>query len=424
MDLIDTPEFQRLRRIRQLGVSGVTYHGAEHSRFSHSLGVLNFAQRMLRELEERYSGDKRICDLIREKAKVVKAAALLHDTGHGPFSHACERAFAAGKQHEDRSQSVIAGPESSVPEILERNWINPKEVQSIIAKSHAVPFLTDIVSSQLDADRMDYILRDAAATGVRYGQFDAEWVLHSLCLGQDPVETSEPGNGPGRCRLCLEKKRGLHSAEQITAARLHMSMQVYFHNNTRRWEAHLLCLFAEATRLAASDGLPKGTLPAVEEYFQEKGNVSHKVFLLLDETAMLGSMGLWSIQTDTAFSLLARLAENFLNRKKTMLWHEFSAPIARSREAEERLKAHLTEIIGPEKGQWVTDWISFKSYKLTEPILLSDGNLDSKAEEVENFSFLFKAFGGKEQPTIARLYYLPEQAEAVKPAIARAENPS
>ena len=418
IELIDTPEFQRLRRVRQLGVSSVTYPSAEHSRFSHSLGVMNFAQRILDELMRRYAGEQKICDLIREKAKVVKAAALLHDTGHGPFSHACERAFEAGKQHEDRSQSIITAPESAVPRILrEVAWIKPEEVRSLIGKGHPYPFLTDIVSSQLDADRMDYLLRDAMATGVHYGKFDAEWVLHSLCLGKDP--RAGDTTGPESCRLCLETKRGVHAAEQLIGARLHMSMQVYFHRNTRRWEAHLLCLFYEAARLAAAGELPPGTLPAVVEYFAKRGGVSHAVFLQVDEPAILGCLGLWAVQTDPTFTRLAFLARTMQHREKTMLCHEFPADIAQSMEARERLKSELQKGCGPEMGGWVADWIEFKSYKLSEPIYLSDGALEATAGKAQESSFLFRAFGGKEQPTLARLYYLPDLKDQVELIIAK-----
>ncbi len=202
--LIDTPEFQRLRRIRQLGVSSVTYPSAEHSRFSHSLGVMNFAQRILDELMRRYSGEQKICDLIREKAKVVKAAALLHDTGHGPFSHACERAFEAGKQHEERSQSIITAPESAIPRILrEVAWIKPEEVRSLIGKGHPYPFLTDIVSSQLDADRMDY------CCGMPWPQeFITESSMLSGCSTHSVwAKTPERERPPGRSPAAFALRR-------------------------------------------------------------------------------------------------------------------------------------------------------------------------------------------------------------------------
>jgi len=419
VDLINTREVQRLRRIRQLGVSSMTYPAAEHSRFVHSLGVLNFSQRILDELQRRYAKEERICNLIREKAKLVKAAALLHDTGHGPFSHACERAFEAGKQHEERSMSIISDPESSVPGVLSAAWIKPEEVRAIISKTFPYPFLTDIVSSQLDADRMDYLLRDAAATGVHYGQFDSEWVLHSLCLGMDPQARENNLSGPEACRLCLERKRGVHSAEQLIGARLHMSMQVYFHRNTRRWEAHLLCLFHEAARLAAGPGLPKGTLPSIAEYFARKGAVNHATFLQVDEAAVLACVGLWALQKDEEFALLSKLAAAFLNREKLLLCREFTQPEHLTAQFKNRLTTALADQLGPEMSVWVADWIGFKSYKLSEPIYLSEGGLDSVADKAQNSSFLFRAFGGSDQPSLARLYFLPEKQAVIETEIAK-----
>lgn len=248
LELIDTPEFQRLRRIRQLGVSNVTYPGAEHTRFAHSLGVLNLAGRILHQLALRYDDHKVISQLIRENEKTVKAGALLHDIGHGPFSHMIERAGVAMEKHEARTGEMITDPQSGVNEVLLRHEIPAEDVRAIIDGFFPVRFLRDIVSSQLDADRMDYLLRDALMTGVEYGRYDAEWVLHALCLGLEP-DTNVPAD-PNNLRLSLDRARGIHAAEQLIVARMHMSYQVYYHRVTRGWEAHLLCLFQLASELA------------------------------------------------------------------------------------------------------------------------------------------------------------------------------
>src|SRR5262249_52358431 len=155
--------------------------------------------------------------------------------------------------------------ESQVRSVLESHDVDPRAVCDIIEKASEHRLLVDIVSSQLDADRMDYILRDALSTGVKYGSYDCEWLLNSLCIGTEPGETA-----PGRetqWRLCLEQKRGLHSAEQLVIARMHMSLQVYFHKATRGWEAHLLCLFKLAAQLAAENKLPPGTPESVARFF-------------------------------------------------------------------------------------------------------------------------------------------------------------
>lgn len=236
LELIDTPEFQRLRRIRQLGVSNITYPGAEHTRFAHSLGVLSFAGRILDHLKSRYRSHKEIADLIETHERTIKAAALLHDTGHGPFSHMIERAFRSTSKHEARTALIVTADESEVSKVLRRHDIDPDQVRSVIDGTFPIRFLRDIVSSQLDADRMDYLLRDAMMTGVEYGSCDAEWIIHALCLGLDPVQSGAWKTED--LRLCLDRSRGVHAAEQLIVARMHMSYQVYYHRVTRGWEAH------------------------------------------------------------------------------------------------------------------------------------------------------------------------------------------
>ena len=183
LELIDTPEFQRLRRIRQLGVSNITYPGAEHTRFAHSLGVMSFTGRILDHLKARYRSHQEIFNLIEVHERTIKAAALLHDTGHGPFSHMMERSFKSTASHEQRTVLIITDPASKVSQVLKNHGIDPDQVRAVIDGTFPVHFLRDIVSSQLDADRMDYLLRDALMTGVEYGRYDAEWIIHALCLG-------------------------------------------------------------------------------------------------------------------------------------------------------------------------------------------------------------------------------------------------
>ena len=176
----------------------------------------------------------------------------------GPFSHMIERAgFAATIEHEEKTVEIITSPDFSIAGRLRAHDLDPNQVRSIIDKSFEVWFLKDVVSSQLDADRMDYLLRDALMTGVEYGHYDSEWILNNLCLGMEPDPNVEVD--PNHWRLCLDMNRGLYSAEQLVVARLHMSLQVYYHRVTRGWEAHLLCMLEEAAHLAAAGNLPTVT---------------------------------------------------------------------------------------------------------------------------------------------------------------------
>ncbi|HWP41238.1 MAG TPA: HD domain-containing protein, partial [Tepidisphaeraceae bacterium] len=150
--LLNTAEFQRLRRIRQLGLANLAYPGADHSRYGHSLGVMQTARKMLRRLAEQVS-------ISQEQMTICLSAALLHDLGHGPFSHVFERV--SGIDHEQLTQRLILDPHSQVHRALIE--YDPALPQAIVAMMRCQPlrtWLCDILSSQLDADRLDYLLRD------------------------------------------------------------------------------------------------------------------------------------------------------------------------------------------------------------------------------------------------------------------------
>src|SRR5437660_7671187 len=170
--LIDSFEFQRLRRIKQLALALFTYQGAEHSRFAHSLGVLHLMTRVLDRLSEKYR--------IPEEARAAaRAAALLHDTGHGPFSHVMEKVLSF--HHEEWTRRVVLSEETEAGQILRDYSADlPRNVASIIAGTFQPAFLAQLVSSQLDVDRMDYLLRDSLMTGAKYGNYDVEWIINAI----------------------------------------------------------------------------------------------------------------------------------------------------------------------------------------------------------------------------------------------------
>ena len=398
LDLIACPEFQRLRRVRQLGVSNITYPGAEHTRFAHSLGVLNFASRILNRLKERYSKHQEVLSLITDNERIIKAAALLHDTGHGPFSHMIERAFKANAKHEDRTADIITGTDSQVRVKLLQHGIEPDKVRAVIDGLFPIWFLRDIVSSQLDADRMDYLIRDARMIGVEYGHYDAEWIINALCLGRDPI--SHEKDNPAHLRLCLDRSRGLHAAEQLVVARMHMSYQVYFHRVTRSWEAHLLCLFNIARELATTETLPGGTPEVVERFFAGNGVLNHANFLQFDEAAMIAAFHAWSRASgDGLVSRIRELASAFLCREKVF----FSKDDAADNPLEDSFrKVRALEKAGAvERIDFYHDEAKFRGYKDfgrslagaenedneqttgSEAIFLSDGDPREKARPVE-----------------------------------------
>ena len=428
LHLINTPEFQRLRRIRQLGVSSMTYPGAEHSRFIHSLGVMNFAQRILGSLLHRYREDSAAADVLHTHERTVKAAALLHDVGHGPYSHMIERASKRLADHEKTTLALIKSPDSEIRAVLERYNIDPQAICDILQKSTEYRLLSDIISSQLDADRMDYILRDALSTGVRYGSYDSEWLINSLCIGTEPREAAT--TDARLWRLCLEERRGLYSAEQLIIARRHMSLQVYFHRVTRGWEATLLCLFNAAGQLAKENRLADTTPAVVRDFFAGDGQLPHKHFLLFDEAAMTYALQAWSISEAPEHSYLASLSSAFLSRRKSFACNEFkSLTLAKFAKLQKELSA-----LGQEGLHWLIDEITFSSYKdfgaifksLPKPsaadistgaILLADGSLGAPSVPVEERSSLFQEMGSSVQPLI-RLYFHCSIEDKVKKVLA------
>ena len=220
-DCLNAKEFQRLHRIHQLGGDFQVYHTAEHSRFAHSLGAYEITRRIVSEIPS-------ISDSISEYEKIqVLCAALLHDLGHGPFSHFFEKI--SNKNHEEMGIQIILDSNSEIHQVLEKEHKGlSKEVASIINHTHPNQVLSQIISSQLDADRMDYLLRDAYETGTSYGTFDLERILRTLRYH----------NG----KLCV-KISGMHSIEDYIMARYHMYWQVYLHPDAKSYEVLIEMFF-------------------------------------------------------------------------------------------------------------------------------------------------------------------------------------
>ena len=207
--LINAKEFQRLRRIKQLGVSNFVFPGADHTRFAHSIGVMQTARLFLDRLTAGL-GKK----ITAEQRTTVLAAALLHDVGHGPFSHAFEKV--TGEHHEKRTREIITDQSTevnkalkefgakSLPDRIDRFFSEDVE-ENARDSGRIPPYLTQIVSSQLDADRFDYLLRDSLATGTDYGRFDLRWLLQNLFLDE------------GRSRFYLGYKATLAAEDYVYA---------------------------------------------------------------------------------------------------------------------------------------------------------------------------------------------------------------
>jgi HD superfamily phosphohydrolase len=226
--LIDTAEFQRLRRIKQLGLGLYTYQGAEHSRFTHSLGALHLMTRVLDRLGENYR-------IAEDDRAAARAAALLHDVGHGSFSHVMENVL--GFHHETMTARAVASQETEIGQVLGSYSPElPGRVASIVEGTFRPAALAQLVSSQLDVDRMDYLLRDSLMTGAKYGLYDLEWIINAL-------QIDEEGD-----RIYVAA-RGVFAVEEYLQARYYMFRQVYFHRTLRSAEAVLRSALRRALKL-------------------------------------------------------------------------------------------------------------------------------------------------------------------------------
>lgn len=266
-DAIDTKEFQRLRRIRQLGGDFQVYPSAEHSRFTHSLGVYEIVRRMVSEI-------KSLQPEVTEYDKVVvMLAGLLHDIGHGPFSHAFEEV--THFNHEKYTTKIILG-DTEINKVLTAVSSNlPQDIVNIITHKHKNDVLNQIVSSQLDADRMDYLLRDSYFSATSYGQFDLERILRTLrvCKHSD-----------GK-KYIVTKETGIHSVEDYIMARYQMYWQVYFHPVARSYEAVFIQLFKRLKDLYKENKNYFDDLPAIVP-FLEKDEVTTDEHFKLDESTI------------------------------------------------------------------------------------------------------------------------------------------
>ncbi|HYV20374.1 MAG TPA: HD domain-containing protein [Verrucomicrobiae bacterium] len=284
VDLVNTREFQRLRRIRQLGALFLTFHGAEHTRFTHSVGVAWMAKRMFDSLDR--NGQLSFRPKQKERARLVAiVAALLHDLGHGPFSHLYERVF-NDRRHEEWTKLVIRQKGGEVARLLRRAGMT-EEVLRVYDRSYRPAFVSDLVSSQLDADRLDYLLRDSLMTGVAYGQYDLEWILINLRLARRGRD--------GDLRLALNAAKGYHAAEQFVIARYLMYQQVYYHKTARAAEQMIRTALQRLVDASRDGGRVPEPCPApIRRLIETGGDLSTEDYLRLDDWLFLSAFQEWA----------------------------------------------------------------------------------------------------------------------------------
>lgn len=291
IQLVDTPGFQRLRRVKQLGLGLYTYQGAEHSRFTHSLGAMHLMTRILKQLEDRHS-------IVKEDRATVRAAALLHDVGHGPFSHAMEKVL--GVHHEQMTTLAVISEETSLNKVLKSFSAElPQRVASVIDGTFEPSALAQLVSSQLDVDRMDYLLRDSLMTGAKYGMYDLEWIINALQIDEEAD------------RIYIAA-RGVYAVEEYLQARYYMFRQVYFHRTLRSAEAVLRSAVRRALALVASGAGVWSTRDSAFAKVLRRQSLTITEHLSIDDSDVIFHMKQWQQSED---DMLRDLSERFVNRR-------------------------------------------------------------------------------------------------------------
>ncbi len=290
-DVLQHPYVQRLNRIRQLGLSYLVYPGAMHSRFGHSLGAMHLMHEAIASL--RLKG----VEITEHEETSAMIAILLHDIGHGPFSHVLEHTLVEGVTHEDISLLMMERINIDLNGQLDT-------AISIFKNEYPKHFLHQLISSQLDVDRMDYLCRDSFFTGVQEGRVASERLLKMLDVRND--------------RLVVQVK-GIYSVEKFLVARRLMYWQVYLHKTSVAAEQHLIKILSRAKELARS-GKELFCSPALRYFlyqpvtfgmFSPTSEALEK-YALLDDNDVLSAIKAWISADD---KVLSALSESFVNRR-------------------------------------------------------------------------------------------------------------
>ncbi len=290
-ELINHPYFQRLRRIKQLGLTNLVYPGALHTRFHHAIGAMHLMTEAIKVLQSKQ------VEITEEETQAVNIAILLHDIGHGPFSHALEHAIVQGVNHEDISDLLM--------QELNKQYKGKLTLAiKIFNNQYKKKFLHQLVSSQLDMDRLDYLRRDSFFTGVSEGVISSDRIIKMLNVKKD--------------ELVIEEK-GIYSIEKFIIARRLMYWQVYLHKTVVSAENMLVGILVRAKELAAK-GVDLFATPALAVFL--KNDFSKKDFIakpglldsfaLLDDYDIFTSVKVWAQHED---KILSTLCTNLVNRK-------------------------------------------------------------------------------------------------------------
>lgn len=291
--LMGTREVQRLRRIRALGHASQAFPGAEHSRFAHAVGSAHVMKRYLDRVRRLASDIPKSDRIDDDMAKVALAAALLHDVGHGPFSHTFEAVLPDARAHEEWTSAILLDPDTEVHQVLRS--IDPQVpalVEGLVHGRSPISHLSRAVSGTFDVDRCDYLLRDSYMTGVRYGLLDLDWLLAALRLYLPPGGTA--------ATLAVDGEKGLTAVEGFFLNRLYMYRQVYLHKAVRAADAVSRAMFRRLHDLGPQPGTP----PAINALLRGE-SVSTGEFLELDDPTLQTAVRHWAEGEDAVLRDLA-----------------------------------------------------------------------------------------------------------------------
>jgi HD superfamily phosphohydrolase len=310
--LLDTPEFQRLRRIKQLGPAEFVFPSATHSRFAHCIGVFHTARQLIEIIRREIAGIGETFDPTR--ADVATLAALLHDLGHGPLSHAFEdvqKARNKKKKHEKWSAEIVRNEKGAIRPLLEGHLPGlSEEIATLLEAEDPKDIYHAVVSSSFDADRLDYLQRDRQMTGTQAGAIDFDWLKEHVRVRRVSIEAPDEDD-PDAPQMqvptfCLDSK-ALPAAEQFLLARYTLHEQVYFHKVKRCIEHMVSELLGQVARHAGKEGAAAQTgLPADHPTLTFFLNDDLESYLELDDTVLWGGIQAMTRAQDEAIRTLAK----------------------------------------------------------------------------------------------------------------------
>ena len=313
--LLDTPEFQRLRRIKQLGVSDFVFPSATHTRFAHCIGVFHTARTLVGIIKREIPAIGLEPDPRREEVAVI--AALLHDLGHGPFSHTFEgvqKSRGVSKRHERWTAEIIRNQIGRIRPLLDAYWPAGgfcDAVADLLEAEDPIDIYHAVVSSAFDADRLDYLRLDRLMTGTGAGAIDFDWLMEQVRVCPIQIEAPDADGGEDRALVptfCLDPK-ALPAAEQFLLARYTLHEQVYFHKTTRCVEQMIAKLLRRVARHAAKQGTVRQTgLAATHPLicFFARDGATLENYLALDDIVVADAIRRLSSAPDPGLAALAR----------------------------------------------------------------------------------------------------------------------